>query len=52
MRKAFGFHVEYLDVKEIGSRSSLAAPGAILSDGNAQVDPFPLTHRLIQAAKP
>ncbi|MEQ1627865.1 MAG: FAD-dependent oxidoreductase [Nitrospira sp.] len=50
-RKAFGFHVEYLDAKKIGSRASFAAPGAILSYGNAQVDPFRLTHRLIQAAR-
>lgn len=50
-RKAFGFHVEYWDAKEIGARSSFSAPGAILSHGNAQVDPFRLTHRLIQAAK-
>ncbi len=50
-RKAFGFHVEYLESKDIDSRASFAAPGAILSYGDAQVDPFRLTHRLIQAAK-
>ncbi|MDO9116669.1 MAG: FAD-dependent oxidoreductase [Nitrospira sp.] len=50
-RKAFGFHVEYWDAKEIGARSSFSAPGAILSHGDAQVDPFRLTHRLIQAAR-
>jgi len=50
-RKAFGFHVEYLEAREIESRASFAAPGAILSYGDAQVDPFRLTHRLIQAAK-
>ena len=50
-RKAFGFHVEYWEAKDIESRASFAAPGAILSYGDAQVDPFRLTHRLIQAAK-
>ncbi len=49
-RKVFGFHVEYLEAKDIESRASFTAPGAILSYGDAQVDPFRLTHRLIQAA--
>jgi glycine/D-amino acid oxidase-like deaminating enzyme len=50
-RKAFGFHVEYVEAREIESRASFTAPGAILSYGDAQIDPFRLTHRLIQAAK-
>lgn len=50
-RKAFGFHVDYLDAKDIESRASFAAPGAILSYGDAQVDPLRLTHQLIQAAQ-
>ena len=50
-RKAFGFHVEYLEAKDLESRASFTAPGAILSYGDAQVDPFRLTHRLFQAAK-
>ena len=50
-RKAFGFHVEYWEAKDLESRASFAAPGAILSYGDAQVDPFRLTHQLIQAAK-
>ena len=50
-RKAFGFHVEYLEARDLESRASFAAPGAILSYGDAQVDPFRLTHRLIQAAQ-
>jgi glycine/D-amino acid oxidase-like deaminating enzyme len=49
-RKAFGFEVEYLSEKDIKSRASFTAPGAILSYGDAQVDPYRLTHRLIQAA--
>lgn len=47
---AFGFHGEYLEAKDIKSRASFNSPGAILSHGDAQVDPFQLTHRLIQAA--
>jgi glycine/D-amino acid oxidase-like deaminating enzyme len=50
-RKAFGFHVEYLEAKDLESRASFVAPAAILSYGDAQVDPFRLTHRLIQTAK-
>lgn len=36
-RKVFGFHVEYLEAKDISSRTSFTAPGAILSWGDAQV---------------
>ena len=50
-RKAFGFHVEYLDKKRLSSCASFTAPAAILSYGDAQIDPFRFTHRLIQAAK-
>ena len=35
-RKVFGFHVEYLEAKDIESRTSFTAPGAILSYGDAQ----------------
>ncbi|MEK6761960.1 MAG: FAD-dependent oxidoreductase [Nitrospirota bacterium] len=50
-RKAFGFHVEYLEAKDIESRTSFSAPGAILSYGDAQIDSFRLTHQLLEAAK-
>jgi glycine/D-amino acid oxidase-like deaminating enzyme len=50
-RKSFGFHVEYLKGKDIKSRASFTAPGAILSYGDAQVDPYRLTHQLLEAAK-
>jgi glycine/D-amino acid oxidase-like deaminating enzyme len=50
-RTAFGFHMEYLEAKDLESRASFTAPGAILSYGDAQVDPFRLTHQLIQFAK-
>ena len=50
-RKIFGFHVEYLEAKDIESRASFTAPGAILSYGDAQVDPYRLTHQLLAAAK-
>ena len=50
-RRALGFHVTFLEAKDIESRASFSAPGAILSYGDAQVDPFRLTHQLMQAAK-
>ena len=50
-RRALGFHVTFLEAKDVESRASFTAPGAILSYGDAQVDPFRLTHQLIQAAK-
>jgi hypothetical protein len=37
-RKAFGFHVEYLEAKDIESRTSFSAPEAILFYGDAQID--------------
>jgi glycine/D-amino acid oxidase-like deaminating enzyme len=46
-RKAAGFDVEFLGAQELAERSALKAPAAILSRGNAQVDPFRLTHRLL-----
>lgn len=50
-RRALGFHVTFLETKDVESQASFTAPGAILSYGDAQVDPFRLTHQLIQAAK-
>ena len=50
-RKVIGFHVEYLEVKDIEARASFTAPGAILSYGDAQVDPFRMTHLLVDEAK-
>ena len=50
-RRALGFHVTFLEAKDVKSRASFTAPGAILSYGDARVDPFRLTHQLIQAAK-
>ena len=49
-REAFGFPVEYWEAEDVASRASFVAPGAIRSYGNAQVDPFRLTHHLIHAA--
>lgn len=50
LRAGHGFEVEFLDARALRACSSLRASGAIRSNGNAQVDPFRLTHRLLQAA--
>jgi len=39
-RKAFGFHVEYLEAKDIESRASFVAPEAILSYGDTRLTRF------------
>ncbi|MDQ3250105.1 MAG: FAD-binding oxidoreductase [Chloroflexota bacterium] len=49
-RKRCGFPVVYLDEAEIAGLASFRAPGAILSDGDAQVDALQLTHGLMQRA--
>ena len=46
-RRRFGFDVEYLDADEIDSTFGFAAPGAILSAGDAQFDVFRFTHALL-----
>ena len=49
-RKIFGFDVTYLEAKDLESCASFIAPAAIRSYGDAQIDPFRLTHGLVQAA--
>ncbi len=49
-RKQYGFDVEYLSKQQLASISSIAAVGAIRSRGDAQIDPFRFTQRLIEAA--
>jgi glycine/D-amino acid oxidase-like deaminating enzyme len=46
-RARLGFDVDYLEPRELEERFGLEGPGAILSRGNAQVDPFRLTHHLL-----
>jgi glycine/D-amino acid oxidase-like deaminating enzyme len=49
-RKAMGIAVTYLEPGEIGKRFSFEAPGAILSDVAAEVNPYRLTMGLLAAA--
>lgn len=50
LRQSLGFSAEWIDEPELRSRHGLQAYGAILTRGNAQVDCFRLTHRLLQRA--
>lgn len=50
MRSRLGFDAVWLDKATLGARFGVAADGAILSTGDAQVDCYRLTHRLLQAA--
>jgi glycine/D-amino acid oxidase-like deaminating enzyme len=50
LRRRHGFEVQFLEAKELATRFAFAAPAAILASGDAQVDAFRLTHRLLQCA--
>jgi glycine/D-amino acid oxidase-like deaminating enzyme len=45
-----GFEVSYLEPKDLEQISSIRAPAAMISEGDAQVDPFRLTHLLLQSS--
>lgn len=47
-RRRLGLDVDYLDAGELGERFGLVRPGALLSRQAACVDPYRLTHRLLQ----
>ena len=49
-RLEFGFDVEYLSRGALADVSSIQAPGAIRSRGDAQIDPFSFTRELISGA--
>ncbi len=49
-RRQFRFDVEFMGRAELAKVSSIRAPGAIISRGDAQIDPYRFTHALIQAA--
>src|SRR5687768_1636831 len=51
LRRRHGFDVELWDAREVAARSSLPAPGAIVSRDAAQVDPYRLAHRLLALAR-
>ena len=49
-RREFGFDVEYLTRPQLAAISSIRAAGGIVSHGDAQIDPYRFTQRLVQAA--
>lgn len=50
-RREFGCDVDWLTREELASVSSLSAAGAIRSRGDAQINPYRFTRKLIQAAQ-
>jgi glycine/D-amino acid oxidase-like deaminating enzyme len=46
-RRQYGFAVRHLSSRELTEISTIAAPGAILSEGDAQIDPYAFTTRLV-----
>lgn len=49
-RRANGFDVSWLTSSEIEARFAFSAPAAILSSGDAEIDVFRFTNRLLQSA--
>lgn len=50
-RRHYGFDVDYLSGTDLEDRLHLSAPAAILSRGDAELDAFRLTHRLLDVAQ-
>lgn len=49
-RRRAGFACELLEAEEIAERFPFSAPAAILSRGDAEIDAFRFTHRLLERA--
>jgi glycine/D-amino acid oxidase-like deaminating enzyme len=49
-RRSYGFRLAYLDSSALETSFRLHRPGALLSPDAAQVDPYRLTHKLLQKA--
>jgi len=50
-RRRHGFDVRFLERDELTEQSSIRAAGAIVSRGDAQIDPYRLTQRLLAQSK-
>ena len=48
LRRRHGFDVHWLDAKQVQAQYGFQAPGAILSDLAARIDPYRMTYRLLQ----
>jgi glycine/D-amino acid oxidase-like deaminating enzyme len=51
VRRKYGFEVEYLEKREIEKHFSFSRPAALLSHGDAEVDPYLLTHYLLDHSR-
>ncbi len=49
-RRQFGFAVDFLSRQQLASISSIQAPGAIRSRGDAEIDPYRFTRALVDSA--
>jgi glycine/D-amino acid oxidase-like deaminating enzyme len=49
-RREHGFAVRYLPRRELAEISSIAAPAALLAEGDGQIDPYAFTTRLLHRA--
>ncbi|MDZ4820052.1 MAG: FAD-dependent oxidoreductase [Planctomycetota bacterium] len=49
-RKSHGFEVSWLDRDELSMQTSIQSPGAILSSGDAQINPLAFTRSLLRQA--
>lgn len=49
-RREFGFDVDWLTRRQLRDLSSIRAPSAIVSHGDAEIDPYRFTRRLIKLA--
>ena len=50
-RRAAGLRVEHLDARDVQDRFGIQAPGALLSEDGAEVDPYRLAQHLLWAAQ-
>jgi glycine/D-amino acid oxidase-like deaminating enzyme len=50
-RREHGFALRYLSGRELSDISSIAAPAALLGDGDAQIDPYQFTANLVTRAE-
>lgn len=50
-RRQYGFDVRFLSQAALLDRSTISAPGATWSAGDAQINPYRFTHRLLKRAQ-
>jgi glycine/D-amino acid oxidase-like deaminating enzyme len=50
VRRRLGFRLDYLEESTLETRFSITRPAALLTHDAAQIDPYRLTHKLVQKA--